>query len=179
MEYWWPRKKSGIRFYCHSGESRNPVFSIGSGLRRSPEWRAFGLFTKPSILGIKTENILILIYYNLLHLSEKRSYPAKPIIPIFQYSNTPWETFTAKPVISDPRHAGGPSFCCWTISLVKKMTFEKDAILRRRLQRIKSSLRAAQWQCCRAARYGYRILLPVRVYSPCKGKIFPIQCPFK
>jgi hypothetical protein len=31
----------------------------------------------------------------------KRSYSAKPIIPIFQYSITPWHSITAEPVISD------------------------------------------------------------------------------
>jgi len=49
---WWTRKKSKSTIFRHSGESRNPVYSItceGSGLRFSPEWR---LFTNASILPL-------------------------------------------------------------------------------------------------------------------------------
>ncbi|MBT8364223.1 MAG: hypothetical protein KJP23_05910, partial [Deltaproteobacteria bacterium] len=35
------------------------------------------------------------------HVDKIRSHSAKPNIPTFQYSNTPWHPITAEPVISD------------------------------------------------------------------------------
>jgi hypothetical protein len=70
--------------------------------------------------GSKADDGLIL-FYDPCRLYKNRSHSAKPIIPTFQYSNTPWHLFEAKPIICDPvqlpaRRAyspgGGPGFQC-------------------------------------------------------------------
>jgi len=50
--------------------------------------------------GSKADDGLILISYPC-QLYKNRSHSAKPIIPTFQYSNTPWHLFTAKPINRD------------------------------------------------------------------------------
>jgi len=65
QQVWWSRKKSGNTSFCHSGESRNPVFSNGykfPGFPFSREWR---LFTRPASFGdCKLEFIWLLVLGN-------------------------------------------------------------------------------------------------------------------
>jgi len=48
-------KKSGIHFFCHSGESRNPVISISSGCLIKSGMTVLVLFTNPSKLNCGAE----------------------------------------------------------------------------------------------------------------------------
>ena len=56
-------------------------------------------YWKNEILGIKGRDILILIA-DQYHQDKNRSHSTKRSIPTFHYSDKPWYSITAKPMIS-------------------------------------------------------------------------------
>jgi hypothetical protein len=71
-------------------------------------------------------DIGLILFFGLCQSYKNRSISTKPIIPILHYSNTPWHSSMAEPIISDlaqlpARRAyspeGGPGFQCWVCML--------------------------------------------------------------
>jgi hypothetical protein len=49
---------------------------------------------------VSNREILLIVIFDFPDEYQKRSHPSEPIIPTFQYSNTPWHRITAIPPVA-------------------------------------------------------------------------------